>query len=65
MNGEIKPNVFSIRFDQEEVMEVFAKLGSNGEPLQLEFDTTYPRNLTKIQLRNSKQVITLTKWKLN
>lgn len=61
MKGEVKPNAFRIRFDSAEVMEVFAKLGGNQEPLQLEIITTYPRPLTQVRLRNAKEVITFKK----
>lgn len=61
MNGELKPNAFRINFDSDEVMEVFARLGSHQEPLTLEFATTYPRGLTQIRLRNANESITFKK----
>jgi len=65
MNGEVKPNSFRIRFDSDEVMDVFARLGSHQEPLTLEFATTYPRGLTQIRLRNANESITLKKCTIN
>ena len=58
MKGEIKPNYFGIKFDSAEVMEVFARLGSHQQPLKLEIETTYPRGLTQIRLRNEYESIT-------
>ena len=64
MKGEMKPNIFRVRFNSDEVMEAFEKLGANNVPMQLEFEPTYPRPLTQIRLRNSKDVIVLKKWVL-
>jgi hypothetical protein len=65
INGVMTKRDFGVIFDADEVVEAFAKLGSHQEPLQLVIDTKFPKAESIIQLRNSKDAITLTQWTLD
>ena len=62
INGQGKKYLYIIHFDQAEMFDAFARLGSDQQPLQLVFDPKIPKKLTQISLRNEKEVITLKKF---
>lgn len=62
INGQGKMYLYIIHFDQAEMFDAFARLGSDQQPLQLVFDPKIPKKLTQISLRNEKEVITLKKF---
>lgn len=53
--------VYTIKFDEMELIEVFEKLGSNGELVNLEFDPRIPRNHMKIRAYNDTESIEFKK----
>lgn len=62
VNGQGIEYLYIITFDKAEMLETFARLGANHQPLQLEFDPKVPIELTQIRLRNEKEAITLKKF---
>ncbi len=53
--------VYTITFDEMELIEIFEKLGSNGELVYLEFDPRIPRHHMKIRAYNDKESIEFKK----
>ncbi len=64
INGQGKKYLYIIHFDQAEMFEAFSRLGSDQQPLQLEFDPKMPKKLTQIYLRNEKEDIALKKFSI-
>jgi hypothetical protein len=56
--------VYEIYFDEMEIIEVFERLGSNGELVYLEFDPQLPELKMKIRAYNDKESIEFEKVKI-
>ena len=56
--------IYDIDFDEMELIEVFEKLGSNGELVYLEFDPQLPELKMKIRAYNDKESIEFKKVKI-
>ena len=56
--------IYDIDFDEIELIEVFEKLGSNGELVYLEFDPQLPELKMKIRAYNDKESIEFKKVKV-
>ena len=56
--------VYEIYFDEMEIIEVFERLGSNGELVYLEFDPQLPELKMKIRAYNDKESIEFKKVKV-
>ena len=56
--------LYIIKFEDFELMEIFEKLGSNGEKVYIEFDAQVPRKNMKIRVYNENESILLTKVKI-
>jgi hypothetical protein len=56
--------IYDIDFDEIELIEVFEKLGSNGEMVYLEFDPQLPELKMKIRAYNDKESIEFKKVKV-
>jgi hypothetical protein len=53
--------VYTIKFDEMELIEIFEKLGGKGELVHLEFDPRIPRHHMKIRAYNDKESIEFKK----
>ena len=62
VNGEGAKDYYILRFDEAEMLTVFARLGANHKSLQLEFDPKLPKEQTQVRLRNDKEAIPLKKF---
>lgn len=62
--GGAKGPVYEIEFDEMEIVEIFEKLGSNGEKVYLEFDPQLPELKMKIRAYNDKESIEFKKVKV-
>ena len=56
--------LYVIHFDEAEMMGAFSALGSNQEPLQLEFYPHMPYENTQIRLSNQDEAIVLKKYSI-
>lgn len=56
--------IYEVYFDEMELVEVFEKLGSNGELVYLEFDPQLPNLAMKIRAYNEKESIEFKKVKV-
>ena len=54
--------LYTITFDEFEIMDAFEKLGANGKKVIMEFEPRLPRETIKARLYNDKESIELKKF---
>lgn len=54
--------LYTVTFDEFEIMDAFEKLGANGKKVYLEFEPRLPRADLKVRIYNDKESITLKKF---
>lgn len=59
--GEKMPDFYTVRFNEEEVLAAFSKLG-DSELITIESDPKLPKTATSVRIYNSKESIVLKKF---
>jgi len=58
----IDRTLYTVTFDEFEILDAFEKLGSNGKKVYLEFEPRLPRANLKARLYNDEESIELKKF---